>query len=86
VVVYEGTALMRDPYVCGGCERRFRSLEAFDAHRTTPGTPGPECVDPATLRTSSGRVPWTCNAFGEWHRYKEASTDWQTLRDEGTIL
>lgn len=58
---------MRDPFVCGGCGRRFRALEAFDAHRVGEFTnEGPSygrwCSDPVPARR------WRLNAHGEWGR------------------
>jgi hypothetical protein len=62
---------MRDPYTCGQCVRRFRSLEAFDSHRVgefTQAGPsyGRSCTDPSPRR-------FQLNAHGEWARVEDTS-------------
>ena len=55
----------RNPYVCGGCERRFRDLRGFDWHRTVTDDDG--CADPADAPPDTkGRARFQLNEFDEW--------------------
>ena len=79
--------MARDPYVCSGCDRRFKSLRAFDGHR--PNAPGHYhdrndvvCVDPATIQDAAGVGRYSLNGHGEWIRARTDLESWEALTAE----
>ena len=60
---------MRDPFVCRSCDRLFRSLRAFDFHRSGP----PDdriCVDPFMIKKRDGSRQLMKNEHGEWYLFR----------------
>jgi hypothetical protein len=71
---------------CGGCERDFASLVAFDAHQSWDYAkpPGDQltCADPATVLDRHGKPRFRINSRGRWGSADEKpSGAWTVTRE-----